>query len=107
MVDFDEGMRGRLVSVQVHDDVSAPRYRSGDRLLCEPTATAEPGEDVAIIEKDGAVRVGCLATADQHTVTIELGRVAVPIPRSKVRAVWPVRLVAPGRKPAASSTRAH
>jgi hypothetical protein len=107
MVEIDEGARGRLVSVLVHDDQSAPRYRSGDRLLCEPTATAEPGEDVAVIEKDGAVRVGCLMALDQQAITIELGRALVPIPRSKVNAIWPVRLMAPGRKPLAAASSVH
>jgi hypothetical protein len=104
MLETEEDRRGRLVSVVVHDDQSAPRYRRGDRLLCDPAGIAEPGEDVAVIEKEGAVHVGCLTTLDQQTVTLELGRVSVPIPQSKVKAVWPVRLMAPGRKPLAAST---
>jgi hypothetical protein len=89
---------GRLVSLLVQDNECAPRFRNGDCLLCEPKAAAELGEDIAVIVKDGGVRLGRLAAIDPHSLTIEFGRMPVAIPRAEVGAIWPIRLIAPGKR---------
>jgi hypothetical protein len=98
MKELEEARPGKLVSILVQDDDCAPRYRDGDRLLCEPKAEAELGEDIAVIVKDGGVRMGRLAAMDGHAVTIEFGRLPVAIPRAEVGAIWPIRLIAPGKQ---------
>lgn len=108
MTGTDRGVEaGRLVSVMVQDDDCAPRYRDGDRLLCEPKAEAELGEDIVVIVKDGGVRIGRLAALDPDAVVIEYGRAPVAIPRADVGAIWPVRLMAPGRMPVRPASRLH
>jgi hypothetical protein len=108
MRDIDQDAEaGRLVSLLVQDDDSAPRYRDGDRLLCEPKAKAELGEDIVVIVKDGGIRVGRLAALAPETVTIEFGLAPVAIPRTDVGAIWPVRLMAPGRTTMSPASRLH
>ena len=108
MTGSDRGVEaGRLVSLMVQDDDCAPRYRDGDRLLCEPRAEAELGEDIVVIVRDGGVRIGRLAALDPEAVTIEYGRAPVAIPREEVGAIWPVRLMAPGRAPVRTASQLH
>jgi phage repressor protein C with HTH and peptisase S24 domain len=86
-----------LVTLFVQGDDAAPRYRDGDRLICAPRAAAELGEDIVVIIRDGNIRVGRLAAADAGVVVIEQGPAATKIPRGEIGAIWPVRLMAPGR----------
>jgi len=86
-----------LVTLFVQGDDAAPRYRDGDRLICAPKASAELGEDIVVIIRDGNIRVGRLAALDRGVITIEQGSAATSIPREEVGAIWPVRLMAPGR----------
>ena len=86
-----------LVTLFVQDDDAAPRYRDGDRLICAPKASPELGEDIVIIVRDGNIRVGRLAALEVSAVIIEQGKAATAIPRGEIGAIWPVRLMAPGR----------
>jgi hypothetical protein len=90
-----------LVTLFVQDDDAAPRYRDGDRLICAPRAAPELGEDIVVIIRDGNIRVGRLTALETAAVIIEQGAAATEIPRGEVGAIWPVRLMAPGRMPAA------
>lgn len=87
----------RLVTLFVQGDDAAPRYRDGDQLLCAPEAAPELGEDIVVIGRDGGIRVGRLAALVDGTVIIEQGTAETAIPRADVGAIWPVRLMAPGR----------
>jgi len=86
-----------LVTLFVQGDDAAPRYRDGDRLICAPKASPEPGEDIVVIIRDGTIRVGRLASLEAGVVVIEQGSADTSIPRGEVGAIWPVRLMAPGR----------
>ncbi|MBM3549371.1 MAG: S24 family peptidase [Alphaproteobacteria bacterium] len=87
-----------LVTLFVQGDDAAPRYRDGDRLICAPKASPELGEDIVVIIRDGNIRVGRLASLEGGAIVIDQGTAErTSIPRGEVGAIWPVRLMAPGR----------
>jgi hypothetical protein len=67
---------------------------NGDRLICAPKAAVAVGDDIVIIIRDGNVRVGRLSSLEAERVIIEYGPVDLPIPRTEIGTIWPIRQLA-------------
>ncbi len=89
------------VTLTVQGDDAAPRFQDGDRLICAPQASAEIGEDIVVIVRDGNIRVGRLSALDGDAVTIDQERAPLSIQRTDVGAIWPIRLRQDGARSAA------
>lgn len=82
------------VTLSVQGDDAAPRFLNGDRLVCAPKAAAAVGDDIVVIIRDGNIRVGRLSSLEAERVIIEHGPVDLPIPRTEIGAIWPIRQLA-------------
>ncbi len=83
------------VAVDILDNGHAPRYRFGDRVLCDPEARPRKGDDVLIVVRVGYPKAATLARVNRKTYLVERGDNRILIPRASFIHLHPIRDVVP------------
>lgn len=88
----DEPLR---VAVDILDNGHAPKFRFGDRVLCDPEARPRKGDDVLIVVRVGYPKAATLARVNRKTYLVERGNDRILIPRASFIHLHPIRGVEP------------
>ena len=83
-----------LVAVDLHDDGHAPRFRAGDRVLCDPEARPKAGDDVLIVVQLAHPRAATLLKINRTSYLVARGDDRMLLPRASLIRLHPIRAAA-------------